>query len=278
MKTNRIRHSGGRTPLIIGALVLLALVGLGVAFGFDRLRDLWLDQSVIRAMDGQVEIQSGRMVKADVIAECLGIKPGVNLGTIDFAERREAILRKVPNLRELRIQRFLPDRVRITIEEREPIARLSVRGRKGDTGKVVDVDGVVFLCSRGTRLLPVLREASEPGTSIGHRLDGRARAALRFVAACQDPAFQELGILEADVAYPDWLFATINTGTSYTQLKLAWDGMDEPETPESHASLIRQLTHLRDAIRTRIGDGAVIWNATDFSYPGRIYADTKGKL
>ena len=153
-----------------------------------------------------------------------------------------------------------------------------MRGRKGDTGKVVDVDGVVFLCSRGTRLLPVLREASEPGTSIGHRLDGRARAALRFVAACQDPAFQELGILEADVAYPDWLFATINTGTSYTQLKLAWDGMDEPETPESHASLLRQLTHLRDAIRTRIGDGAVIWNATDFSYPGRIYADTKGKL
>ena len=137
---------------------------------------------------------------------------------------------------------------------------------------------------------PTVRPAGEPGgVKVCLRdartrwrcvlaLDGRARAALRFVAACQDPAFQELGILEADVAYPDWLFATINTGTSYTQLKLAWDGMDEPETPESHASLIRQLTHLRDAIRTRIGDGAVIWNATDFSYPGRIYADTKGKL
>jgi len=54
--------------------------------------------------------------------------------------------------------------------------------------------------------------------------------------------------------------------------------MDEPETPASRASLIRQLTHLRDAIRTRVGEGAVIWNATDFSYPGRIYADTKGKL
>ena len=274
MKTNRIRHSGGRTPLIVGALVLLALVGLGVAFGFDRLRDLWLDQSVIRAMDGQVEIQSGRMVKADVIAENLGIKPGTNLGKIDFAERREAILRKIPNLREIHISRTLPDRVRITIEEREPVARLNVRGRKSDTGK-----GVVFLCSRGTRLLPIIREAAEPGTPVGHRLEGRATAALRFIAACHDPAFQEIGILDADVAYPDWLSATINTGASYAQLKLAWDGMDNPEeTPESHASLVRQLKHLRDALRTRVGENAVIWNATDFSYPGRIYADTKGKL
>ena len=279
MKTNRIRHSGRRHLLIVGALVLLVLGGLGVALGFSRLRDLWLEQFVVRTMDGQVEIESGRMVKADVIAENLGIKPGTNLGKIDFAERREAILRKIPNLREIHISRILPDRVRITIEEREPVARLNVRGRKSDTGKVVDSEGVVFLCSRGTRLLPIIREAAEPGTPVGHRLEGRATAALRFIAACHDPAFQEIGILDADVAYPDWLSATINTGASYAQLKLAWDGMDNPEeTPESHASLVRQLKHLRDALRTRVGENAVIWNATDFSYPGRIYADTKGKL
>ena len=164
MKTNRIRHSGRRHLLIVGALVLLVLGGLGVALGFSRLRDLWLEQFVVRTMDGQVEIESGRMVKADVIAENLGIKPGTNLGKIDFAERREAILRKIPNLREIHISRILPDRVRITIEEREPVARLNVRGRKSDTGKVVDSEGVVFLCSRGTRLLPIIREAAEPGS------------------------------------------------------------------------------------------------------------------
>jgi len=278
MKTNRIRHHGGRTPIVIGALILLAFVVLGLWLGYDRLRSIYLEQSVIRSMESQVEIESGRMVKADVIAENLGIKSGANLATINFKERREAILRKIPNLREIRISRILPDRVRVTIEEREPVARLNIRGKKADTGKVVDAEGVVFLCSRGTRLLPIIREATATGTAIGHRLEGRAQAALRFLGACHDPAFQELGVLDVDVSHPDWLFATINTGTSYTQLKLAWAGMDEPETPESHASLIRQLTHLRDALRTHVGDGAIIWNATDFSYPGRIYADTKGKL
>jgi len=156
MKTNRIHHSKGRGPLVIGGLVLLALVGLGLYLGYDKLRDLYLEQSVIRTMDGQVEIESGRMVKADVIAENLGIRPGANLATIDFKERREAILRKIPNLREIRISRILPDRVRVTIEEREPVARLNVRGQKTETGKVVDSEGVVFLCSRGTRQLPII--------------------------------------------------------------------------------------------------------------------------
>lgn len=277
MKTNRIHHPG-RGRILILAFVVLALVTAGLALGYDKLRDLWLEQCIIRDMDRQVSVESGEMVKDDVIAENLGLRIGGNLATIDFEEKREALLKKVPNLRDIRIRRFLPDRVSVTIEERKPIARMSVLRRKTDTGKVADAEGMVFFCSRGTKLLPVIREKAAPGTSPGHRLEGRAQAALRLIGACHDPEFQELGILDIDITYPDWLLATINTGTSYARLKIAWAGMDEPETPDSHASLIRQLTHLRDAIRTHVGDGAVIWNATDYSYPGRIYADTKGKL
>lgn len=277
MKTNRIRHPG-RGRLVILSLVVLVLVTTGLALGYDKLRDLWLEQCVIRNMDRQVSVESGEMVKADVIAENLGLRVGGNLATIDFKEKREALLKKVPNLRDIRIRRFLPDRVSVAIEERKPIARISVLKRKTDTGKVADAEGMVFFCSRGTKLLPVIREKTAPGTSPGHRLEGRAQAALRLIGTCHDPEFQALGILDIDITYPDWLLATINTGTSYARLKIAWEGMDAPETPDSHASLVRQLTHLRDAIRTHVGDGAVIWNATDYSYPGRIYADTKGKL
>ncbi len=278
MKGNRIRRRGPGRALLVVACALAAPAAVALALCYGKLRGIWLDQSVIRDKGRQVSIESGQMVKKDVIAYELGLTNGANLATIDFGERREALLRKVPNLREIRIRRFLPDRVEVAIEERKPIARLGLRGRKGDTGKVVDAEGVVFLCMRGTRLLPVIRESAAPGTSPGKRLDGRARAALRLVEACHDPSFQELAMLDMDVSQPDWLLATINTGTSYAKLKIAWDGMDAPETPDSRASLIRQLTHLRDAIRTHIGDGAVIWNATDYSYPGRIYADTKGKL
>lgn len=277
MKTNRIRHPG-RGRLVILSLVVLALVTAGLALGYDKLRDLWLEQCVIRDMDRQVSVESGEMVKADVIAENLGLRTGGNLATIDFKEKREALLRKVPNLRDIRIRRFLPDRVSVTIEERKPIARVGVLKRKTDTGKVADAEGMVFFCARGTKLLPVILEKPAQGTSAGHRLENRAQAALRLICACHDTEFQELGILDVDITHPDWLLATINTGSSYARLKIAWEGMDAPETPDSHASLVRQLTHLRDAIRTHVGDGAVIWNATDYSYPGRIYADTKGKL
>lgn len=277
MKTNRIRHPG-RGRLVILSLVVLALVTAGLALGYNKLRDLWLEQCVIRDMDRQVSVESGEMVKADVIAENLGLRTGGNLATIDFKEKREALLRKVPNLRDIRIRRFLPDRVSVTIEERKPIARVGVLKRKTDTGKVADAEGMVFFCARGTKLLPVILEKPAQGTSAGHRLENRAQSALRLICACHDTEFQELGILDVDITHPDWLLATINTGSSYARLKIAWEGMDAPETPDSHASLVRQLTHLRDAIRTHVGDGAVIWNATDYSYPGRIYADTKGKL
>lgn len=277
-KTNSVSRPSRWGAMFVLSVLAVTAVGIAVFIGYDQLRDIWREQGIITDYDNQVSIQSGKMVKADVIAGIFGLKTGANLNTIDFALKREQALEKIANLRELKIRRQLPDRVTITIEEREPIARVGLKGLKRDTGKVVDSEGVVFYCSRGTQLLPLIRESSAPGTSAGHRLEARAKAALKFVEVCRDPAFHELGILEVDSSPHDFLLATINTGSNYTQLKLAWEDMDAPSTPASTASLIRQLTHLRDAIRTRLGEGSVIWNATDFSSPGRIYADTKGKL
>lgn len=278
MKANKVRKTGPWALLAGLGLVVVVATVIGIIAGYEKLHAIWVEQCVITDMERQVAIDSGKMVKADVIAGVFGLKPGANLALIDFAAKREAALAKIPNLREIRIRRHLPNRVTITFEEREPIARLGIRGQKGASGKVADREGVVFYCARGTQLLPIIRETSAPGTAAGKRLGNRAKAALRFVEACHEPEFQELGVLDVDTDKPDWLQATINTGANYAQLKLAWEGMDDPATPVSRASLIRQLTHLRDAIRTRVGDGTVIWNATDFSSPGRIYADTKGKL
>lgn len=277
-KTNTVKHSHNRSIPVILAFLLIIVVAIGLMIGFDTLKEIWQEQCTITNPEDQVSIASGKMVKADVIADIFGIKPGANLAKIDFSERREKALEKIPNLRDLRISRRLPNRVAITIEEREPIARMGLKNGKNDTGKVVDSEAVVFYCARGTQLLPIIREAHAPGSASGAKLGARARAALRLVEACRETDFQELGILEVDTSPNDYLLATINTGMSYARLKIAWEDMDAPATPASRASLNRQLQHVRDAIRTRLGDGAVIWNATDFSSPGRIYADTKGKL
>lgn len=278
MKVNKVRKTGPWALLGGLSIILVVALVVALALGYEKLRALWIEQCVITDMEKQVSIDSGKMVKADVLAGMFGLKVGANLALIDFAAKREEALAKIPNIREIRIRRFLPNRVTIAFEEREPIARLSLRGQKGASAKVADADGVVFFCARGTQLLPIIREPLPPGTAQGKRLSPRGKAALHLIEACREPSFQELGILEIDVGEPDWLRATINTGSNYAQLKIAWDGMDNPITPASRASLNRQLTHLRDAIRTHIGDGAVIWNATDTTSPGRIYADTKGKL
>lgn len=277
MKSNKIKHTHNWSVLAILAIIVVAIAAVCIMIGFDHLRELWQEQCVIKNHDDQVTIESGKMVKADVIAGIFGLKPGANLAKIDFAERRAVALEKIPNLKNLHVRRTLPDRVAITIEERTPIARLNIKGRKADTGKVVDSEGVVFYCARGTQLLPAILEPNPPGTAPGKTLGNRAKAALRLIEACRESDFQELSILDVSIAELDYLSATLNTGTTYATLKIAWEDMDEA-TPVARASLSRQLTHLRDAIRSRVGDGAVIWNATDFSSPGRIYADLKGKL
>ena len=275
MKANRVERRGRLGAYAIVAVVVLTAMAVGLLLGYEKLRSLWLEQCVVRNFSEQVEIVAGNMVKADVIAGEFGLKTGSNLSLIDFRERRRAILKKIPNLKAVSIARRMPDKVVIVTEERAPVARMNIHGSRAVSGRVVDPEGVVFMCQRGTRLLPVIREPSSPGTQPGHRLTGRARAALELVETCRDGEFQELGIIEVDTTSPDYLLATL--GANYAKLKIAWEGMDGDSTPASRTSLKRQLRHLVQAIRSRIGEDAVVWNATDFSKPGRIYADTKGK-
>lgn len=270
MKPNKIEHTGKRNALVILSLVAVAAVVIGLLAGYTKLRELWLEQCQITDFDEQVTISPGTMVKADVIAENLGLKNGANLALIDFAEKRETIMKKIPNLRSITITRHLPGKVSIATEERTPLVRMSYRGYKGITGKVADSEGMVFICQRGTSMLPTIREMRAPGTTPGNLLSGLSRAALQLVEASQHPDFSELGIIEVDATKPDYLTATLS---SYARAKIAWEGMGEPSAA-GRSHLLRQLTYLRNAIRSQVGDGAVIWNATDPT--GRIYADTKG--
>lgn len=273
---NKVNRRKGKGAIAIAAVVAAVALAIGILLGFEKLREIYLEQCVITDMDEQIEINSGKMVKSDVIAMEFGLKPGANVALIDFAAKRREILERIHNLREITVIRRLPNRVSIRIEEREPAARMEIRGRHSYTGKVIDTDGVVFLCARGTRMLPAIREATVPGTAPGRRPSPRTLAALRLVEKCRDSEFQELNILEVDTASPDYLMLTL--GGSYSKVKIAWEKMDEPDSPVSRESLKRQLSMLLKAMRSGVGEGAVTWNATDFSKPGRIYADMKGQL
>ena len=260
MKANTIKHGGHRGLVVAMAAVLAVAALAGLVAGYESLAEIYCQQCVIEDVSAQVEIVSGKMVKPDVIAENMGLRKGANLAKIDFAEKRDEILRKIPTLREISVTRILPDKVRIVAEERTPVAKMGIRGRRGTTGRVVDSEGIVFLCQRGTLLLPTITEPQAPGTQPGHRIKDRAIAALELVETCREPEFAELGVQDVDVSKPNYLLATLG---DYSRLKISW---------ESRRDMEERLSLLVQTIRTRIGSGARTWNAT---MPGRIFADTQ---
>ena len=274
MKANKIEH--GSRKVLVGGLILLGILIGGLVFSYGKLKDLYVEQCEIRDMAAQVEITAGKMVRPGTIADVFGLKVGANLAKIDFAARREDVLKSIPNLREIRITRRLPDKVFIAAEERTPIARMGFLGDRSITGRVVDADGMVFDCMRGTQTLPTIREPGKPGTQRGSFVKGRTLAALKLVEACRDPEFLELGVLEVDTFKHDFLVVTLG---NYSRVKILWEEMDEStpsgQTPTARKDLLSRLTLLRNTIRSKVTPDAVIWNAT---IPGRIFADTQGKL
>ena len=269
MKENRIKDSNGaRRALIAVGVVVCIAAAIGLAFAYNYLHGLWLEQCVITDVASQVSITDGKMVRADVIAYEFGLKNGANLALIDFKAKRRDTLKKIPNIREISIARHLPDKVAITVEERVPVVRLGIKGRKGDTGRVADTDGVVFISSSGTQMLPVIREATAPGTPKGSTLSGRALAALRLLETCRDQ-FRALAAIEADISKPD--FITIVLGNDYSVANIAWDGMDEP-SDATMPKLRKQLEDLTKAYTARVDDSVRVWDAT---IPGKIFGNTQ---
>ena len=274
MKKNRIEHRNGlKGFMALLATLTVAAIAIGLFMAYSTLRDMWLEQCVITNGAEQIQVTSGKLVKADTIADAFGLRNGANLALIDFAAKRREVLDdpRYAAIRNITIERGLPNRVTISVVEREPVARMNLRGNKGDTGRVADTDGVVFSCRRGTGLLPTIREAQAPGTAVGKRLTERSLAALRLIETCRLPEFQDLGILEVDVSKPDFLCATLG---DYSTAKISWGGIDDPDGT-SRSDLMETLRNLRNAIKSNVGQGVKTWNATS---PEFIYADTKEKI
>ena len=271
MKATKIERPNHTGLIVATGIVILAAFGVGSVLGYEKLRSICLEQCIVTDMASQVEISAGKMIHPSIVAEELGLRTGANLALIDFSEKRKQLLAKVPNLRDVRISRRLPDKVTVITEERVPVARMGLKGKDRVTGRVVDTEGMVFVWQRGTQTLPTIREPQPPGTQKGQRITRRTLAALRLIETCREPDFVEFGLLEVDVSKPDFLLATLG---NYSTVKIAWEGMDE-QTPASHADLLRKLGLLRKAIRSQVAPDAVIWNAT---MPDTITGDTQRKL
>lgn len=269
MPTGSRSQGGLAAAVLVMAALVVALVCVGLSFAFGFLRTLWQEQFRVDDPELNVVVTTGKMVHPDVVTFHFGLTNGANLATIPFAELRETLLEKVPNIRDIKMERRLPNRVVIDVVERVPIARIAGRRSRAARARVADAQGIVFRFSANTDDLPLVRETAEPVTPPGKKLPPAAAAAVRLVETLAEPEFTGLRVLEIDTSPRDYLLLTL---ADYSRAKIAWDHMLE-DTNTARTSLRKQLTRLSKAIKTRISPQTTLWMATDFGTPGRVYAN-----
>lgn len=270
MKKKIKSSSKGRLGRRLLALLACALILMGIYWGVQRLRTLWVAPCYITNAAEQIILEGAEYVPADTVLSLCGLTNGVNLAECarHFDEMRERVLSRIPNLESISFTRRFPNDLLVRVVERKPVARMRVRSSSKRIGYVVDKEGIVFLRIPGTQMLPEIWEAT--ATPKGKSLEGRARAALDLVLACQSSELEKLNLHAVDSTSPDYLL--ISFGAARTdRAKVDWEGRGEA-TGKAHAALVRTLTQLKQAVETRLGERAVMWNAT---IPNRIFADTK---
>jgi cell division protein FtsQ len=87
----------------------------------------------------QIEIQGNRFVPPDAIAEKFSADMGRSVVRVPLTERREA-LEALPWVEDAHVQRVMPNRIRVEITERSPVAFL----RTGSELSLVDGQGVIL--------------------------------------------------------------------------------------------------------------------------------------
>lgn len=260
---------------IIAAIVALALASWGAKVAFCRLEKVYDQQCCVTDSGEQVEVVTGKIVPARLIISHFGLTNGVNLAQVPFPQLRDRLLKDMPNLKDIKITRRLPNFVRIEATERVPVVRVIGSGANAAKSNAADHEGVVFWYpQRDTTLLPVIREAKKNTSPPGERLTGMTLAALRLLEESSSLEYSVLKIQEVDTFKQDYLFATLGDSS---RAKIAWADMEKP-TKASRISLTNQLARLSNLIRRNLGAGTKLWNATDWGTPGRIYADDPTKV
>lgn len=258
----------------VAAVAVTAIVSIGATIAFKKLKHTYELQCCVTDAGEQVEVVTGKIVPARLIINHFGLTNGMNLAHVPFAELRERLMKDAPNLKDVKIYRTLPNKVRVEAIERVPAVRVIGSGANANPNYTADSEGVVFWYPRrDTTLLPIIRETAKSTSTPGSKLSGAALSALWLLEEAADPEYSVLKIQQVETFKQDYLFATLGDSS---RAKIAWEDMDK-DTKASRTSLRRQLKRLSQAMQSNVAAGTKLWNATDWGVPGRIYANDPTK-
>lgn len=200
----------------------------------------------------------GQIITRDHIREYTGLREGTNMFAVNMGRMRDNFLAKTPIARSIVIHRQLPDTVFVNVVERAPVARL---GRLGSLS--VDRDGYVFPLRSGSREYPVITGCAENSLRPGARVDQATLNAVETIDTCSRiKAGEQVRIASVDVSSKEYLEIYLAAGE---RIRLAWPGLGQPSTAESHQSLEKKLTNLASILRAAEERGRRVVNL-DLTY------------
>jgi cell division protein FtsQ len=121
--------------VLVGGIAALCI---GYAL-YEAVAYLLYSPGVMLQSAEQIEVRGSRFVPPDAIAEKFSADMGRSVVRVPLTERREAI-ESLPWVEQAHVQRVLPNRIRVEITERTPVAFL----RSGSDLSLVDAQGVIL--------------------------------------------------------------------------------------------------------------------------------------
>jgi cell division septal protein FtsQ len=162
----------------------------------------------------RIDVSSTGPMKAQDILSFAHLAQGMNLFAVGLGQIRDD-LKSVARIREVRVERQLPDGLVLRVEERTPVALFHPQ-EYSTTFFALDRDGFAFVppASAAAGRRPLLRNLGGLGATPGSLVrDERVTAALDIIALCDDTTLgQHLPVAEIDVGQPDTLRLRLATG------------------------------------------------------------------
>jgi len=147
LEIRRRKFSGRSWPFYRRALVWAAVAVAGFAVAGAATRFLLYSPQVLLLKPDQVEITGNHIVNREAVLQQFARDRGHSVLAIPLDTRRSA-LEELPWIESASVQRILPNRIRVEVTERIPIAFL----RNGTELALIDAHGVILDRPRGEDL------------------------------------------------------------------------------------------------------------------------------
>lgn len=142
----------------------------------------------------EIRVVGNRMVKKGNILERAAIEPGMSLIKVSAREVKERVEAE-PWIREIKVVKEYPDRLKLVVSERKPLVTL----RTGSGIFIVDKDGYIWKNEGKIKKLPEVRDFPALRIETGEKLEARE---LKNALLCLNSMDESIYSLVASLSAP----------------------------------------------------------------------------